>query len=118
MATEKKQATKAAETKEEKMKKSTVEKAAEGTTYVDEEKKKTKTAKTTAKKAETKTKKAAEGDKKPSKAKCKLYRNIGLTLYNTTEITTATADIQATTFHIRPRPSPPLLLSINVMTIR
>ena len=69
MATEKKQATKAAETKEEKMKKSTVEKAAEGTTSVDDEKKKTKTAKTTAKKAETKTKKAAEGDKKPSKAK-------------------------------------------------
>ncbi len=66
MATEKKQATKAAETKEEKMKKSTVEKAAEGTTSVDDEKKKTKT---TAKKAETKTKKAAEGDKKPSKAK-------------------------------------------------
>ena len=66
MATEKKQATKAAETKEEKMKKSTVEKAAEGTTSVNDEKKKTKT---TAKKTETKTKKAAEGDKKPSKAK-------------------------------------------------
>ena len=44
MATEKKQATKAAETKEEKMKKSTVEKAAEGTTSVDDEKKKTKTS--------------------------------------------------------------------------
>lgn len=69
MATEKKQATKAAETKEEKMKKSTVEKAAEGTTSVDDEKKKTKATKTTAKKTETKTKKASESEKKPSKAK-------------------------------------------------
>ena len=68
MATEKKQATKAAETKEEKMKKSTVEKAAEGTTSVDDEKKKTKTTKTTAKKTET-TKKASESEKKTSKAK-------------------------------------------------
>ena len=64
MATEKKQATKAAETKEEKMKKSTVEKAAEGTTSVDDEKKKT-----TAKKTETTTKKASESEKKTSKAK-------------------------------------------------
>ena len=69
MATEKKQATKAAETKEEKMKKSTVEKAAEGTTSVDDEKKKTKTTKTTAKKTETTTKKASESEKKTSKAK-------------------------------------------------
>ena len=69
MATEKKQATKAAETKEEKMKKSTVEKAAEGTTSVDDEKKKTKTTKTTAKKTETTTKKAPESEKKTSKAK-------------------------------------------------
>ena len=69
MATEKKQATKAAETKEEKMKKSTVEKAAEGTTSVDDEKKKTKTTKTTAKKTETTTKKVSESEKKTSKAK-------------------------------------------------
>ena len=69
MATEKKQATKAAETKEEKMKESTVEKAAEGTTSVDDEKKKTKTTKTTAKKTETTTKKASESEKKTSKAK-------------------------------------------------
>ncbi|WP_249297893.1 RNA polymerase sigma factor RpoD [Jutongia huaianensis] len=69
MATEKKQATKAAETKEEKMKKSTVEKAAEGTTSVDDEKKKTKTTKTTAKKTEATTKKASESEKKTSKAK-------------------------------------------------
>ena len=69
MATEKKQATKAAETKEEKRKKSTVEKAAEGTTSVDDEKKKTKTTKTTAKKTETTTKKASESEKKTSKAK-------------------------------------------------
>ena len=69
MATEKKQATKSAETKEEKMKKSTVEKAAEGTTSVDDEKKKTKTTKTTAKKTETTTKKASESEKKTSKAK-------------------------------------------------
>ena len=69
MATEKKQATKAAETKEEKMKKSTVEKAAEGTTSVDDEKKNTKTTKTTAKKTETTTKKASESEKKTSKAK-------------------------------------------------
>ena len=69
MATEKKQATKAAETKEEKMKKSTVEKAAEGTTSVDDEKKKTKPTKTTAKKTEATTKKASESEKKTSKAK-------------------------------------------------
>ena len=72
MATEKKQATKAAETKEEKMKKSTVEKAAEGTTSVDSGKKTTKkTTKTTTKtikKAESKTKKAAaDGEKKTVK---------------------------------------------------
>ena len=69
MATEKKQATKTAETKEETMKKSTVEKAAEGTTSVDSGKKTTKkTTKTTTKttkKAESKTKKAAaDGEKK------------------------------------------------------
>ena len=69
MATEKKQATKAAETKEEKMKKSTVEKAAEGTTSGDDEKKKTKPTKTTAKKTEATTKKASESEKKTSKAK-------------------------------------------------
>ena len=51
------------------MKKSTVEKAAEGTTSVDDEKKKTKTTKTTAKKTETTTKKASESEKKTSKAK-------------------------------------------------
>ena len=72
MATEKKQATKTAETKEETMKKSTVEKAAEGTTSVDSGKKTTKkTTKTTTKttkKAETKTKKAAaDGEKKTVK---------------------------------------------------
>ena len=72
MATEKKQATKTAETKEETMKKSTVEKAAEGTTSVDSGKKTTKkTTKTTTKttkKAESKTKKAAaDGEKKTVK---------------------------------------------------
>ena len=72
MATEKKQATKTAETKEETMKKSTVEKAAEGTTSVDSGKKTTKkTTKTTTKttkKAESKTKKAAaDGEKKTTK---------------------------------------------------
>ena len=72
MATEKKQATKTAETKEETMKKSTVEKAAEGTTTVDSGKKTTKkTTKTTTKttkKAESKTKKAAaDGEKKTVK---------------------------------------------------
>lgn len=72
MATEKKKATKTAETKEETMKKSTVEKAAEGTTSVDSGKKTTKkTTKTTTKttkKAETKTKKAAaDGEKKTVK---------------------------------------------------
>ena len=72
MATEKKQATKTAETKEEPMKKSTVEKAAEGTTSVDSGKKTTKkTTKTTTKttkKAESKTKKAAaDGEKKTVK---------------------------------------------------
>ena len=72
MATEKKQATKTAETKEETMKKSTVEKAAEGTTSVDSGKKTTKkTTKTTTKttkKAEPKTKKAAaDGEKKTVK---------------------------------------------------
>ncbi len=72
MATEKKQATKTAETKEENMKKSTVEKAAEGTTSVDSGKKTTKkTTKTTTKttkKAESKTKKAAaDGEKKTVK---------------------------------------------------
>ena len=72
MATEKKQATKTAETKEETMKKSTVEKAAEGTTSVDNGKKTTKkTTKTTTKttkKAESKTKKAAaDGEKKTVK---------------------------------------------------
>lgn len=72
MATEKKQATKTAETKEKTMKKSTVEKAAEGTTSVDSGKKTTKkTTKTTTKttkKAESKTKKAAaDGEKKTVK---------------------------------------------------
>ena len=72
MGTEKKQATKTAETKEETMKKSTVEKAAEGTTSVDSGKKTTKkTTKTTTKttkKAESKTKKAAaDGEKKTVK---------------------------------------------------
>ena len=72
MATEKKQATKTAETQEETMKKSTVEKAAEGTTSVDSGKKTTKkTTKTTTKttkKAESKTKKAAaDGEKKTVK---------------------------------------------------
>ena len=72
MATEKKQATKTAETKEETMKKSTVEKAAEGTTSVDSGKKTTKkTTKTTTKttkKAESKPKKAAaDGEKKTVK---------------------------------------------------
>ena len=72
MAKEKKQATKTAETKEETMKKSTVEKAAEGTTTVDSGKKTTKkTTKTTTKttkKAESKTKKAAaDGEKKTVK---------------------------------------------------
>ena len=72
MATGKKQATKTAETKEETMKKSTVEKAAEGTTSVDSGKKTTKkTTKTTTKttkKAESKTKKAAaDGEKKTVK---------------------------------------------------
>ena len=72
MATEKKQATKTAETKEETMKKSTVDKAAEGTTSVDSGKKTTKkTTKTTTKttkKAESKTKKAAaDGEKKTVK---------------------------------------------------
>ena len=72
MATEKKQATKTAETKEETMKKSTVEKAAEGTTSVDggkkTTKKTTKTTTKTTKKAESKTKKAAaDGEKKTVK---------------------------------------------------
>ena len=72
MATEKKQATKTAETKEETMKKSTVEKAAEGTTSVDSgkktTKKTTKTTNKTTKKAESKTKKAAaDGEKKTVK---------------------------------------------------
>ena len=65
MATEKKQATKTAETKEETMKKSTVEKAAEGTTSVDSGKKTTKkTTKTTTK---TTKKAAADGEKKTVK---------------------------------------------------
>lgn len=68
MATEKKQATKTAETKEETMKKSTVEKAAEGTTSVDSGKKTTKKTTKTTKKAESKTKKAAaDGEKKTVK---------------------------------------------------
>ena len=72
MATDKKQETKAAETKEEKMVKATVEKTAKGTTSADSGKKTTKKTaeKKTTKKSESPAKKgAAEAEKKPAKAK-------------------------------------------------
>ena len=72
MATDKKQETKAAETKEEKMVKATVEKTAKGTTSADSGKKTTKKTaeKKTTKKSEAPAKKgAAEAEKKPAKAK-------------------------------------------------